>query len=129
MTGVLYQVQKSDFVLGTLYLVHDGGCELCRRLGQWVQRSDRRGRLRAVTFDDPLAGQLLSSLPRDQWPYTFHVVQPDGRVISGDAALPILVGLMAGWGPLAWLLRCPGVGRLAGVALYRWLASQHESAR
>ena len=109
------------------YLMYDGDCELCQRLARAIQRRDQRHRLRTVTFDEPLAATLLASLPREEWRNTFHLILPDGTRESGNAALPTLLRLVPwGW-PLAWLLRCPGLGRPLSSLVYRRLAAQHDN--
>lgn len=108
------------------YLVYDGACELCQRLCRAVQQADIRHRLHAVTFGDPLAAQLLAKLPPDQWRNTFHLVSPDGKVRSGDAAMPVIVGLLPLGAPLAWLMTAPGIGTPLTNLMYRRLTGLHR---
>ena len=109
----------------THYLVFDGACELCQRLCRAVQQADRHHRLHAVTFGDPLTARLLASLPPDQWRDTFHLVSPDGKIRSGDDAMPAIMRLLPCGRPLAWLMTCPGIGRPLTSLVYRWLTGMH----
>ena len=108
------------------HLVYDGACDLCQRLCRSVQQADRRHRLHAVTFGDPLAAQLLAALPPEQWRNTFHLVSPDGSLKSGDAAMPEIVRLLPFGRPLAWLMTAPVVGRPLVSLAYRRLAGAHR---
>ena len=108
------------------YLVFDGACELCQRICRAVQQADRRHRLHAVTFSDPLAAKLLAALPADQWRSTFHLVSPDGALTSGDAAMPEIVRLLPFGRPLAWLMQLPGLGKPLTSFMYRRLAGAHR---
>ena len=57
-----------------------------------------------------------------------QLVTQDGRVYSGEQALPPLMDLMTGWRWLARILRLPGI-RHASPAAYRWFASTATPSR
>ncbi len=107
------------------HLIYDGDCGLCQQLATFIQQRDRHHRVRALTFNDSLAEQLLAALPREQWRNTFHVVLPDGTRKSGDAALAPLVALLPGGRPVSWLMRHTPLGRPLTTVIYRWLAARH----
>ncbi|HOF41305.1 MAG TPA: DCC1-like thiol-disulfide oxidoreductase family protein, partial [Candidatus Hydrogenedentes bacterium] len=71
------------------------------------QHEDRARRFPAVTREQCLAA--------------IQLVTADGRVYSGEQALPQLLDLVAGWHWMARILRFPGI-RHASPAAYRWLA-------
>ncbi len=108
------------------YLLYDEGCSLCVRFQKGIKKWDRRGLIEAVGFSDPRIPQIVPKMNRDQLLNSFHLVFPDGKVLSGNRALPDLLGLLPGLKPVGWLLRClPGVPQM-GDRLYAWIARRRR---
>ena len=97
---------------------------MCRWSLAKVLAWDRRRALRPVALQDPEAARLLAGMDEDERMASWHLIGPDGRVVSGGAAFV----------PLGRLL--PGGRRLAALA-ERWprdaerayrLVADHRSA-
>jgi predicted DCC family thiol-disulfide oxidoreductase YuxK len=97
---------------------------VCRWSLAKVLAWDRRRALRPVALQDPEAARLLAGMDEDERMASWHLIGPDGRVVSGGAAFV----------PLGRLL--PGGRRLAALA-ERWprdaerayrLVADHRSA-
>ena len=97
---------------------------MCRWSLAKVLAWDRRRALRPVALQDPEAARLLAGMGEDERMASWHLIGPDGRVVSGGAAFV----------PLGRLL--PGGRRLAALA-ERWpraaerayrLVADHRSA-
>lgn len=104
-------------------LVYDGKCGFCSR---WV-RSWRRALGEAVevaTAEE--AGKRFPSVPREQMAASLQLVEPDGRVASGAAA--VFEAFAAGGKPwLRWAYRrLPGFAP-ASEAIYRLVARHREA--
>ena len=104
-------------------LLYDRDCGFCnwslRRILAW----DRAGRLRPIALQDPEADRLLGGMDSETKLSSWHLVLPDGRVLSGGAAAPELFRLLPGGRPLAALAAsCPRATDRA----YRWIAD-HRS--
>jgi predicted DCC family thiol-disulfide oxidoreductase YuxK len=104
-----------DPVLTVLY---DDDCGACRWSADRLRVWDRRGRL---AFDAiQRADDLLTPIPPERRPESMHVVERDGRVWSGGAAVTRLLTELPGGAPFAWL------GRHAPVLTeraYLWVAA------
>jgi predicted DCC family thiol-disulfide oxidoreductase YuxK len=64
---------------------------------------DRRRALRPVALQHPEADRLLGGMEKDERMASWHLVGPDGRVLSGGAAFVPLGRLLPGGRPLAAL--------------------------
>ncbi len=76
---------------------------MCRWSLAKVLAWDRRRALRPVALQDPEAERLLAGLDEDERMASWHLVGPDGRVVSGGAAFVPLGRLLPGGRPLAVL--------------------------
>jgi predicted DCC family thiol-disulfide oxidoreductase YuxK len=109
---------------GAVSLLFDADCGLCRWSLAKVLAWDRRRALRPVALQDPAAQRLLADLGEDERMASWHLVDSQGRVFSGGAALGPLGRLLPGGRPLAALAqRFPGAAEQA----YR-LVADHRSA-
>jgi predicted DCC family thiol-disulfide oxidoreductase YuxK len=80
---------------------------------------DRRRRLRAVAIQSTEGEHLLAGMDERRRLDSWHLVEPDGRVVSAGAAAGPLARLLPGGRPLADLLeRFPSATERA----YRWVA-------
>jgi|LSQX01.1.fsa_nt_gb predicted DCC family thiol-disulfide oxidoreductase YuxK len=103
-------------------LIYDGDCPLCCRAAAWAEKHARRGALELLPCQDEDRARRFPAVTREQCLAAMQLVMADGRVYSGEEALPLLLDLMAGWHWLARILRFPGI-RHASPAAYRWIAS------
>ena len=101
------QGQPKNTGCGSLTVMFDGSCPLCRREISVYQSLDP---LQTVSWRD-VSSDTAGLSPADQSRYMarFHVQLEDGRLVSGAAAFVALWLVMPGW---RWLGR---VGRLPGV--------------
>ena len=104
--------------------MYDADCGVCRWSLAKVLAWDRRRALRPVALQDPEAARLLAGLDEDERMASWHLVGPDGRVVSGGAAFVPLGRLLPGARSLAALAeRFPRGAERA----YR-LVADHRSA-
>jgi predicted DCC family thiol-disulfide oxidoreductase YuxK len=91
-----------------LTVLYDGACPLCRReIGLYRGlRSDTP--LCFADVSDPAAQALPSGSSREQLLARFHVMHPDGRLLSGAEAFLALWAALPGWRWLALAGRLPG---------------------
>jgi predicted DCC family thiol-disulfide oxidoreductase YuxK len=76
--------------------------------------------LRFVTLRSAEAAGLLAPVPMSRRPLSWHLVTDDGRVWSAGAAVPPVLGLLPGGGPLAALAASmPGITEAAYAAVAR----------
>lgn len=104
-------------------VLYDERCGLCRWSAERLRRWDRAGRLRFVALGTSEADELLPGLTAAQRRASWHLVDPEGRVVSGGAAIPPVCDLLPGGRPIAAAsARFP---RLTDRA-YRWVAAHRR---
>lgn len=112
-------LQTSDRVPVVLY---DAECPLCVRQVALLQRLPRRGRLAFVPLQAALqAGTLPAGLTVERLRAQMHLVEPDGRIYAGAAAVARIAGMIPLIGALAHLYNLPLIRRVAD-RLYAWVA-------
>jgi predicted DCC family thiol-disulfide oxidoreductase YuxK len=101
-------------------VVYDDDCGFCRWSAERLRTWDRRRALRFVTLRSAEAAGLLAPVPMSRRPLSWHLVTDDGRVWSAGAAVPPVLGLLPGGGPLAALAASmPGITEAAYAAVAR----------
>ena len=91
-----------------LVMLVDGECGVCRRIGAWVARHDRTGRIELLALQHPSVAIRFPALPAASLEAALHVVARDGRVWSGAAACAeIARALPLGW-TWGWTFALPG---------------------
>jgi predicted DCC family thiol-disulfide oxidoreductase YuxK len=104
-------------------ILYDADCGFCTRMLDRIMRRDRRGRLRAVPIQAEEGQRLLCKMPAARRLDSWHLVLPDGEVVSGGAAGPPLLRLLPGGAlPAALLATFPAVTEVG----YRWIANHRE---
>jgi predicted DCC family thiol-disulfide oxidoreductase YuxK len=103
------------------YLIYDWNCELCVGLMKFLKRLDHKNMIVFLPFDDPFAKELGRNMKEEDLKGNFHFIMPNGRFLSGDEAIPYVIGALPGGKVPQWvLLHFPGKKFLL-KAFYRWL--------
>jgi demethoxyubiquinone hydroxylase (CLK1/Coq7/Cat5 family)/predicted DCC family thiol-disulfide oxidoreductase YuxK len=100
-----------------LTVLYDGSCPLCRREVGVYRGLQPMGPLCFRDVSDP-AQAVPPGAPRQTLMSRFHVVLPDGRMVSGARAFLALWSQLPGWRWLARMGRLPGMPALM-EGLYR----------
>ena len=77
-------------------LAYDADCGPCARFKQAVDFLDTRRRLEFMGLAEADSARVLDGVPPSRRHRSFHLVVPDGEVLSGAEAIPALVSLMPG---------------------------------
>ncbi|MGH2956353.1 MAG: thiol-disulfide oxidoreductase DCC family protein [Solirubrobacterales bacterium] len=94
-------------------------CGFCRWSMAKLLAWDRPGRLRPVALQDPEAERLLPGMNEEERMASWHLITPEGELLSGGEAVPALLRQLPAGRPLAGLAaRAP---RLVDRA-YRFVA-------
>jgi predicted DCC family thiol-disulfide oxidoreductase YuxK len=109
---------------GRIVILFDGVCDVCHRGVAWVRARDTGGAFAFVPFQDPAVARRRPDLDPAALARAVHVVVPDGRVVTGADALPVVLARLPGRGPriAARLLALPGALAVARP-LYRVAAA------
>ncbi|CAG7619530.1 thiol-disulfide oxidoreductase DCC family protein [Leucobacter soli] len=114
---------------GTVVLdvVFDGRCGVCTRAAAWLERRDRRGRLRLHPSQRPgvLERFGLSEAAAQEAAWVFEGEGPAARSYRGAAAVSRALDTAFGLRLLLPLYRLPGVGWAEDLA-YRWVAENRR---
>lgn len=102
-------------------LLYDSDCNICKTITETLMTWDgARGRLRPVAIQSTDGQRLLAQVPPDERLESFHLVRPDGSVVSGGPALGELFRLLPGGTAIALPLdRFPA----ATSRGYKWVAA------
>jgi predicted DCC family thiol-disulfide oxidoreductase YuxK len=101
-------------------VVYDGACRFCIAQAQRLERLVGE-RVRLASFREPGVLEQYPQLTRAGCERALQVVAPDGTVRSGADAVVHVLGLRAGFTPLSWLYRVPGLRQLFDLG-YRLVA-------
>jgi len=105
-------------------VLYDGGCGLCRRSREMLERIDGKRRLRFVDIHDPEgAARGFPELRWEDLMEEMHVVDPYGGVTRGFDAFRTITGALPALWALFPLLHLPGVPAI-GRRVYRWVAER-----
>jgi predicted DCC family thiol-disulfide oxidoreductase YuxK len=84
-------------------VLYDAECGFCRWALARILAWDRQDRLRPVPIQGSEGGRLLADLPEERRLASWHLVTGDGRRYSAGAAIPPLMRMLPGGGPIATL--------------------------
>ena len=95
----------------------DQDCGFCRWCSDRLRAWDRHGRLRFAPIQGAEGDRWLGSMSPEARLGSWHLVSPDGSIVSAGAALPPTLRLLPGGRPLAGLFAAsPSMTE----RLYRW---------
>ncbi len=108
-------------------LVYDKDCGSCSRFKRIVKILDGHKRLDYLSLTEADEHGLLDSVPKSRRHRSFHLIYPDGRVLSGSAAVPELISLLPS-GRVASFLICyaPGGKKIVNL-IYSTFSRLHDS--
>jgi predicted DCC family thiol-disulfide oxidoreductase YuxK len=104
-------------------LIYDEDCPICRKAAQWVERNKRGDALELLPCKAEEVRSRFPSMEETVCMRAMQLILPDGRVLSGEKALPEVITKLRRYHWVAWLFRLPGAGVLSH-ALYRWFAGR-----
>ncbi len=97
-------------------LLYDGGCALCARLVATVRAWDVDGRIECLPYQDPSVPARFPRIAPAALARRLHLVEADGGVTAGAAAIERLLRWLPRGRSLAWVFRLPLAGPLAARA-------------
>ncbi len=106
-----------------LLVFYDRQCGYCRWSVAQLLRADRDQRLRLIAIQSDEGQRLLAAIPAARRLDSAHLIDGDGRLLSGGAAVAPLAGALPPLAAAAPLLRA--LERPVN-ALYRLIASQRQ---
>jgi predicted DCC family thiol-disulfide oxidoreductase YuxK len=104
-------------------ILYDGECGFCKWSLDKILLWDRHGRLRPLPIQSPEGDRLLAGMDPEERLDSWHLVDPDGEVLSAGAAAEPLARLLPGGRPLAVLFR---TFPRATERAYRWVSDHRD---
>ena len=107
----------------TLVVLYDQDCGFCKWSLNKILVWDRKRGLRPVAIQSAEGQRFLAGVAEDRRLESWHVVRPDGHVLSGGYAAPAITERLPWGAPLTFLFR-----RFPRTTdrCYRWVASHRD---
>ncbi len=107
-------------------LIYDGECPLCCAARDWIARNMAPGAFEFVACQSEDRAQRFPQIAQTRCLEAMHLVDANGHIYAGDAALPqICLGLRR-WRWLARVLQLPLIS-LVSPAAYRFIARRRHT--
>jgi predicted DCC family thiol-disulfide oxidoreductase YuxK len=110
----------------TVTLIYDGECPLCCAARDWVDRRAVPGTFEFLPCQSEARARRFPQVRETECMQAMQLVYPDGRVYSGDEALPHICLRLRRWRWLARVLRVPPIS-LMSPAVYRFVARNRQT--
>lgn len=94
-------------------VIYDGQCPFCRRLVAFARRRDGRAQFEYIAFQEPGIVQRFPQLAGVDLGDSVRLIESDGNVLAGAAAVHGVLRRLRFWRHLAWIYRLPGGAWLA----------------
>jgi predicted DCC family thiol-disulfide oxidoreductase YuxK len=104
-------------------LIYDGQCPVCRRAVGWIRENAKKGAFRMLSCQSEEVKKKYPFIKEDLCMRAMQLVLPDGKVLSGEKALPEIVKRLRRYSGVAGIFALPGSEALSR-AFYRWFADR-----
>lgn len=111
---------STNIQLNNIVVMYDGDCGFCKVVLAVLLRWDRARRLSPVTIQSTRGEELLADLARHDRLRSWHLVDPEGRLYSGGAGIPVVFDALP-WGTL--IARIASRFPKTTSRVYDWVAS------
>lgn len=106
-------------------LLYDGDCRICTAFARTVAWASRGRAIQALSVQD--SRESLPGISEDRVLASAHLVSPDGRIRSGSAILPAIVGVLLREPHLESRLNASPRARAAADRAYEFLVALRGS--
>lgn len=106
---------------GKAVLVFDGNCPVCKGAVKWIEENQWKGSFEMLPCQSKEAKERFPFMEETVCMQAMQLILPDGRVLSGEKALPEVLRRLKRFSPAADLFKLPGSGILSR-SFYRWFA-------
>jgi predicted DCC family thiol-disulfide oxidoreductase YuxK len=114
--------------LARIVLAYDADCGPCTRFRYFVEAIDSKGEVAFVSLIDADDSGMLDRIPKSERHTSFHVIFPDGKLLTGADAVPPLLELLPGGKILAKVVTTVPGGRRFIAIVYEGFAKGHNGS-
>jgi len=104
-------------------LIYDGKCPVCKKTVGWIRQNAKKGSFEMLPCQSDAARERYPFIERAACMRAMQLVLPDGRVFSGEKAIPEILKRLKKYSSAAGLFRLPG-SEILSRAFYRWFADR-----
>jgi predicted DCC family thiol-disulfide oxidoreductase YuxK len=104
-------------------LIYDGQCPVCKKAVGWIRENSRRGAFEMLPCQSEAVKKRYPFIKEDVCMRAMQLVLPEGRVLSGEKALPEIAKRLKGYSAAAGLFALPGSETISR-AFYQWFADR-----
>jgi predicted DCC family thiol-disulfide oxidoreductase YuxK len=110
-------------------LIYDRHCLFCRKAAQWVEAKSKGSVFEMLPFQSETIGIRFPFIEKGGCMKAMQLILPGGRALSGEKAIPEIMGRLREYRWVAWLFKIPGA-RMFSHIIYRWFADhRYQMAR
>lgn len=102
-------------------LIYDSSCSICSGAVKWIQDNAFAGSFDVVPCHAVQNGVPSLGIKREDCLRAIHLVLPDGKILTGEKALPEIVARLRKYHLASALFKLPGAAAVSRIA-YRWFA-------
>ena len=102
-------------------VIFDDTCPLCNKSVEWLVERFGKERFELIPCDSREREGRFPEMRQEECASAMQLVRPDGKVLSGDAAILEILRCDVTWWPLTVLWKIPLVNVLLAGG-YRWVA-------
>jgi predicted DCC family thiol-disulfide oxidoreductase YuxK len=102
-------------------LIYDGDCPVCAETVRWIRENERKDSFEMLPCQ---SGEVRKRFPLIEPAACMRAMQlilPDGKILSGEKALPEILKRLKRYSPAAALFSLPGSEAISR-SFYRWFA-------
>ncbi len=104
-------------------LIFDGSCPICASTVKWIGENEREGAFEMMPCQSDAMTSRFPEIERAACMQAMQLVLPDGKVLSGEKALPEIFTRLKRYRFAAVLFKLPGAATLSRM-VYRWFADR-----
>ncbi len=104
-------------------LIYDGKCPVCQKTMGWIKENARRGAFEMIPCQSDAVKERFPFIEEATCMRAIQLILPDGKVLSGEKAMPEILKRLKRYSSAAEIFRLPGSDILSR-AFYNWFADK-----
>ncbi|RPI37090.1 MAG: DUF393 domain-containing protein [Nitrospiraceae bacterium] len=102
-------------------LIYDGDCPVCAETVRWIRENERKDSFEMLPCQSLEVRKRFPLIEPAACMRAMQLILPDGKILSGEKALPEILKRLKRYSPAAALFSLPG-SEILSRSFYRWFA-------